>query len=1251
MDFYTLTVKPSKEGADKLFATFKVQPSEDLMVRGGDFYAYWDEATQLWNLDVMACVDAIDNATFRHAQESQMPYRLETLQEYENGRFSKFRRYMREINNHFQQLDSKLIFSNTEVKKTDYASKRLPYAIEAGDTSAWDELMDTLYAPTERAKIEWAIGCIVSGDSTQIQKFLVLYGSAGTGKSTVLNIVQDLFEGYTAAFDAKTLGERNNQFAMEPFKDNPLVAIQHDGDLSRIDDNTKLNSIVSHEEMPINSKFQSVYSMRINSFLMMGTNTPVKISDAKSGIIRRLIDVHPTGDKVSSGRYNQLMGQIAKEKGAIAQKCLNRYLEMGANYYDSYRPVEMMLQTDVFFNFIEGNYDIFKTEEGITLKRAYEIYRQFCEETGVDRILPRHKFRDELRNYYYNFYEKKNVGGKTLRSYYEKFKGIDGPKIVEDTEYRISLEPYDPIYGKSPLDIIYAEQPAQVAKESGFPGKKWDSVTTSLSDMDPAELHFVQVPEQHIVIDFDLVDEDGEKDLALNLAEASKWPPTYTELSKSGKGVHLHYTYSGEVGDLASVYDVGIEVKTLLGDASLRRKLTKCNSLPIATISSGLPKKEKSMLSDQKMSGEKALRKLIVRNLRKEIHPGTKPSIDFIEKILNDAYEDKELVYDVTDMRADILAFALRSSNQAETCLKTVKRMKFASEKTHEDETDETPVDGEGPYAFYDIEVYPNLFVICWKYQGSDEIVKMVNPTPQEVEELFKLRLVGFNNRRYDNHILYGAYMGLSQEGLYELSQAIIEGNRDAMYMEAYHLSYTDIYDFSSKKQGLKKFEIELGLHHMEMDIPWDEPVPEELWPKVVEYCSNDVIATEATFEAREQDFVAREILADVSGLTVNHTTQNHTAHIVFEGNKKPQSAFVYTDLSEEFPGYVFEYGKSTYKGEEVGEGGYVYAEPGIYENVALLDIASMHPTTIEVLNLFGKYTKNFSDLKAARMAIKHKNFDAAREMLDGKLAPFLQGAEEDGETAEALSYALKIVINIVYGLTSAKFPNPFKDDRNVDNIVAKRGALFMVDLKEALKERGCTVVHIKTDSVKLANPSQEDIDFVFEFGKQYGYDFEHEATYDKLCLVNDAVYIARSGDKWTAVGKQFQHPYVYKTLFTGEAIRFDDLCETKNVVQGVMYLDFTEGEEDADISEMVHVGRTGSYVPVEDGGGHLWRIKDDQRYAVSGTKGYKWIERDMAGDREETGELRIDMAYFENLVSAAKEAIEEYGSYEQFKE
>jgi hypothetical protein len=200
-------------------------------------------------------------------------------------------------------------------------------------------------------------------------------------------------------------------------------------------------------------------------------------------------------------------------------------------------------------------------------------------------------------------------------------------------------------------------------------------------------------------------------------------------------------------------------------------------------------------------------------------------------------------------------------------------------------------------------------------------------------------------------------------------------------------------------------------------------------------------------------------------------------------------------------------------------------------------------------------------------------------------------------------------LVNIVYGLTSAKFENPFYDPRNRDNIVAKRGALYMIDLKHDLQDNGFKVVHIKTDSVKIPNATKKAIDFVIQHGKKYGYDFEHEITYDKFCLVNDAVYIARKGDKWTAVGTQFQHPYVFKTLFSGEELTFDDFCESKNVVQGTMYLDREDQKDEEsplDRHRMRHLGRTGRFVPVLEGGGTLYRVKDEKYYAVTGTKGHQ---------------------------------------------
>ena len=1230
MDFYRIIVHEEKDGSLKIRPDWVVGRAKDLLTRNGSFYAVWDEERKLWSTDiydVQRLVDADLDRFVKDAEEKTgLRYQISYLRNQSSQLWDGFQKYIRNtgFNNH--PLDEKLVFANTDLRKEDYASKRLPYSLNAGPHDAWDTIISTLYNEEERAKIEWAIGAVVAGDSRFIQKFLVFYGPPGSGKSTILNIIEKLFEGYTAIFDARELTGNNNSFATSAFKSNPLVAIQHDGDLSRIADNTKLNSIVSHEKMTVNEKYKAPFEARSNAFLFMGTNVPVKISDAKSGLLRRLIDVVPSGRTIEHDTYHRLLDQaMVFELGAIAQHCLDRYLQMGKNYYSNYRPTSMMAQTDVFYNFVESQFEMFKEDDGVTLKKAWDLYKQWCTETGVDKMLPMYKFREELKNYFFSYEERARIGGQNVRNYYKGFKHLsliatETPLKVEG-EYRIVLEETESVF-----DELYPSHPAQYAKEDGTPSQAWAYVETTLADLDTHKLHYVKVPENHIVIDFDLVDEQGNKSLAKNLEAASRWPATYTEVSKSGFGIHLHYLTTEDPKTIANKYDENIEIKTLLGNGALRRKLTLCNRMTVNVISSGLPKKEKPLLTDKSIKSERSLRKLIEKALRKEVHPNTKPSVDFIKHILDEAYRDG-LAYDVSDMRGTILTFAFRSSNHSEYCVKLINQMHFSSEQPMASADDSN----SDPLVFFDVEVYPNLFIVCWKQQGTDVVVRMINPKPEEIEPLFRMKLVGFNNRRYDNHVLYARYLGYSNEELYKWSKLVTskENSQGVMFGEAYNISYTDIFDFSSKKQGLKQFMIDLKIFHVELDLPWDQPVPEDKWKMVEEYCVNDVIATEAVFESRKQDFVARQILASISGLSVNHTTQNHTAKIIFGNDRNPQGAFVYTDLSEQFAGYKFDFGKSTYRGEEVGEGGYVYAEPGAYENVALLDVASMHPTSIIQLNAFGPYTPKFKDLLDARLAIKRRDYDAAGEMLDGKLRPYLQ----DKQDADALSYALKIVINIVYGLTSARFNNPFKDPRNRDNIVAKRGALFMIDLKHAVQEQGFTVAHIKTDSIKIPNATPEIIAFVTEFGKRYGYDFEHESTYDRFCLTNNAVYIAHAGNKWTAVGAQFQHPYVYKTLFTDEVPIFDDFCEAKNVKEGTMYLDFSGT---GNVDEMVHVGRTGSFVPVETNGGQLWRVKDGKLFAVTGTKGFAWITRDVAVSRFADDTLEIDMRYFEKLHDAA---------------
>ena len=913
LDFFTVATRSKKPGYTEIYPKFQLKPTDDLMIRGGDFYAVWVEDRGLWSTNEYDVVQLVDRELTRYAEEHKSEFngnvKISYMWDAESGMIDAWHKFcQKQMRDSYHVLDEKLLFANDGANKKDYASKRLNYPLEPGECPAYDQIIGTLYSDEERHKLEWAIGSIVTGESRNLQKFVVLYGGPGTGKSTILNIIQELFDGYTAVFDAKALGSANAQFALEPFKKNPLVAIQHDGDLSKIEDNTRLNSVVSHELMSVNEKHKSQYENRFICFLFMGTNKPVKITDGKSGILRRLIDVSPSGNKIQPKEYKKLMKQVKFELGHIAYHCKEVFLS-DPGRYDDYIPTSMMSASNDFYNFMIDSYSIFERDDGTTLKAAWEMYKNYVDEAKVPYSLSKMYFRSELMNYFKEFHERFTTdSGERLRSYYkgfctEKFEGEEdcSPKEEANEEKEtdeitipdwLKMEAQDSVFDKE-----CANCPAQKASSKETPSRKWDDVRTTLSKIDTSKLHYVKVPDNHIVIDFDIRDETGQKSFQKNLEAAEKWPPTYAELSKSGQGIHLHYIYSGDVTKLSRVYDDDIEIKVFTGKSSLRRMLTKCNNLPIATISSGLPLKgdDKSLVNWDGIKNEKMLRTMIKRNLNKEYHGATKPSIDYIAKLLDDAY-NSGIGYDVSDMKNEIFAFAAGSTHQADYCIKLANKMKFKSE-----EPSPAMNADKDELVFFDCEVFPNLFLVNWKVSGEGKpVVRMINPKPHEIEELLRFKLVGFNCRRYDNHLLYACMLGYNNEQLYKLSNSIVNSkkgdNNKSFFGEAYNLSYTDVYDFAAKKMSLKKWEIELGIGHKELGLPWDQPVPEEKWEEVAAYCDWDVISTEKVFNHLKGDFTARQILADLAGGTVNDTTNSLTTKIVFGKERKPK--LIYTDLA-----------------------------------------------------------------------------------------------------------------------------------------------------------------------------------------------------------------------------------------------------------------------------------------------------------------------------------------------------------------
>lgn len=1258
-----LEVESPRKNTRVICAKFIIGRSTDIMIRGGDFYAAWLEDKKVWTTDMYDVLERIDQAIlelYSQVREVRNDIKIQPqlFQDGDSGAIEKWYRFcQKQKRDEYTILNETIIFADHELEKEDYATFKLPYALKPGEMPAYERLASTLYSPEERHKLEWCIGSIVCGDSKKLQKFAVLYGATGTGKSTMLNIIEKLFQGYCATFEAKALGSNSNAFAMEAFRSNPLVAIQHDGDLSRIEDNTRLNSLVSHEQVMVNEKFKSTYANAFKAFLFMGTNHPVRITDAKSGLLRRLIDITPSGDKIPVREYNRAVKQIDFELGAIASHCQDVYLE-DPSAYDNYVPLKMMGRSNDFYNFMLESYPVFKKEDKITLSQAWEMYKSYVDMAKVPYSMSYRIFQSELENYFDEIIRDNDKGsGATIYRGFRIDRFEELKPLESETEVNwLELKEQDSIF-----DQECASLPAQYANDEELPIKSWDKTRTKLKDLNTHRLHYVNLPENHIVIDFD-IRKDGKKDLESNLKAAASWPPTYAETSKSGGGLHLHYIYDGDVSKLSSIYSPDIEVKVYSGKQSLRRLLTVCNAIAIRTISSGLPLKGDDRVVNMKtVQDENHLRALIMKAVRKEVHPDTTENVNFIKEILARAANTEGLVYDVSDLKNTVIQFAANSTNHADFCLKQIADVQWSSEQESE------VIEGKenSPFIFFDCEVFPNLFLVNWKIQGpGHSVVRMVNPESKEIQKLCQNRLIGFNNRRYDNHMLYARMIGYTTEQLFDLSQRIVEtkkGSQGPFFREAYNLSYTDIYDFSADKKSLKKWEIELDIHHQELGLPWDQPVPEELWSKVAEYCDNDVTATEAVFDHLRGDFTARKILAKLTGGTVNDTTNSLTQRLIFGRERHPQ--LVYTDLATGktsdprfqrtdiitgFPGYEFKNGQNWYRGTNVGRGGYIVSHPGVYVTIAVLDIKSMHPHSAIAMNTFGEKTKIFEELVEARVAIKEGRLEDAKKMMNGMLTEFL---EDPNLSPKDVAQALKIAINAVYGQTAASYDNPFRDIRNKNNIVALRGALFMKTLEDEVKERGYTIVAIKTDSIKIANATDEIIDYCMKRAKEYGYEFDYEDKYEHMCQINDADYIARLPEgQWTATGARFSHPLVFKKLFSGDPLEFKDYCETKEVKKGAIYMKMSDEPSENLLDNYKFIGRIGSFVavPPEHGGKELVCINEDKISAVTGTKGFTWLEAEQVKDADVQSYL--DMRYYRQVLDDAKAEIQKFCDFENFR-
>ena len=150
MRFFKVNSASTKRDVITISPEFIIGDTDDLMIKGGAFYAIWDEAIGLWNTNEYRVASIVDEALWERYDELKtmnvsVSIKVETMSNFSSGSWSKYKSYLMRLPDNFKTLDETLTFANTVVKKEDYVSKRLPYALSEGDCPAWEELVSTLY--------------------------------------------------------------------------------------------------------------------------------------------------------------------------------------------------------------------------------------------------------------------------------------------------------------------------------------------------------------------------------------------------------------------------------------------------------------------------------------------------------------------------------------------------------------------------------------------------------------------------------------------------------------------------------------------------------------------------------------------------------------------------------------------------------------------------------------------------------------------------------------------------------------------------------------------------------------------------------------------------------------------------------------------------------------------------------------------------------------------------------------------------
>lgn len=449
-------------------------------------------------------------------------------------------------------------------------------------------------------------------------------------------------------------------------------------------------------------------------------------------------------------------------------------------------------------------------------------------------------------------------------------------------------------------------------------------------------------------------------------------------------------------------------------------------------------------------------------------------------------------------------------------------------------------------YLAYDIEVFKEDALVVFKDLDKNTVAIFHNDFTG-VDELIRGKtLISYNGYYYDDFILTAMINGHSVFQIKELNDRIISGQR--CYKIHKDINSLDCFQqIDVSMPGLKKIEGNFGKSIVESSIDFNidrKLTPEEL-EETIAYCSYDVDSTIDIFKIREKSyFTPKRSIVDLLGDDQKDKAQRWNTTTISANvlTRKPMPKWADVRLGELDNDGNFEIlkkappeavelwlnkdkGKYTHKefgcDIEFAFGG-LHGVPSNgqkrFENVKLLDVASLYPNIIMKLNGLGQATETYRGIVEKRLSVKHSD--------------------------KTLSDALKLVINSCYGLLNNQYSVLFNP--KAAKSVCIYGQIILYDLCKRLAPT-CKLININTDGVAFTTNSDEYINVWREWENDYGFVLE-EDRFDLFIQKDVNNYVATIGDQIKCKGGDVGR-YGGDTWFRNNSMRIVDIAVVNKLI------------------------------------------------------------------------------------------------------